>query len=53
MNILSFEYVLALSQAETIRQAAERLYISPRPSVSTWASWSGSWTCPCSVGPPP
>lgn len=30
MNFLSFEYVLALSQAETIRQAAERLYISPQ-----------------------
>lgn len=30
MNFLSFEYVQAIFQAGTIRQAAERLYISPQ-----------------------
>lgn len=30
MNFLSFEYFQALCQADTIRQAAERLYISPQ-----------------------
>ena len=30
MNFLTFEYFLALCQADTIRQAAERLYISPQ-----------------------
>lgn len=30
MNFLSFAYFQALCQADTIRQAAERLYISPQ-----------------------
>lgn len=30
MNFLSFEYFQAICQADTIRQAAERLYISPQ-----------------------